>query len=59
MPKGEIMKCEIKGCPNEWKYKLNKITDKTKRWIKVCLQCEKEIGMENLRRVDEYSTIKR
>ena len=51
--RGEIMKCEIKGCPNEWKYKLFKITERTKRWIKVCIEHEKEIGMENLREVKE------
>ncbi len=45
------MKCEIKGCSNDYKYKLFKITGGTKCWIKVCLEHEKEIGMENLRRV--------
>ena len=51
------MKCEIKGCSNEWKYKLYKITGRTKRWIKVCLEHEKTIGAENLRSVDERTRL--
>ena len=47
------MKCEIKGCSKDYKYKLFKITGRTKRWIRVCLEHEKEIGMENLREVKE------
>ena len=46
-------KCEIENCPNDYKYKLFKITGRTKRWIKVCLEHEKEIGMENLRRATD------
>ncbi len=44
-------KCEIEGCPNPYKYKLYRTLNGIKKWIRVCVDCEKTIGDENLRRM--------
>lgn len=50
-------KCEI--CSNPARYKIFKTyPDGTKKWIRVCVNCEGIMGMENLKRGEDAKTNK-
>jgi len=42
--------CENTPCQRPARYALYKALPNGKIWIKVCIKCEGEIGMENLKR---------
>ena len=43
--------CENEACSKTAEYSLHKTyPDGTKKWIRVCRECEQEIGNENMRR---------
>lgn len=45
-----MIRCEVKNCKNEAKFFMYRINENlSKDWIKVCVECERKIGDENMR----------